>query len=478
MAKKNTSTRYFQLTNDILLEYTYNYQTIDLGGKNKILTVTPELESYNYFCMQDVKQNVTNIKPDNILLPTNSSFTKFVKLYYKDNPYALANIKDDYDLKEHYSINLPQENPDLGLPSNRVITKVDFDRIKIHFTGGNYFGDYESLLIDAFIYGTNNHKTSLASFLIQRTDNVKLNNNPMLLNQKLYTTYLEYFIPSITSISSELNILNYENVLFGKDNKTIQNTPLSVNIYGVKQSYFNYSFNYFNVEKLNNIIIPNSDLFANIYIDIKEATDGDYFVINTKVSNFDTLSAYINSITDTPEAYIILHELTLKEFYTDMYNKVHSVETHKEHYMVNAASYNEDEKLEINEGAIDNSMYYRPICLTSDRCVRFEIKDVMKLINTKDNTTVVKEGTLMYNKPAKYGKQMLKLHLGELPAQVNVFNKRSDENIDTINIVGGSHGATIENHQYTIGVLIESSDIKATVEPLQVRDVVTTLEDY
>ena len=35
MAKKNTSTRYFQLTNDILLEYTYNYQTIDLGGKNK-----------------------------------------------------------------------------------------------------------------------------------------------------------------------------------------------------------------------------------------------------------------------------------------------------------------------------------------------------------------------------------------------------------------------------------------------------------
>ena len=75
MAKKNTSTRYFQLTNDILLEYTYNYQTIDLGGKNKILTVTPELESYNYFCMQDVKQNVTNIKPDNILLPTNSSFT-------------------------------------------------------------------------------------------------------------------------------------------------------------------------------------------------------------------------------------------------------------------------------------------------------------------------------------------------------------------------------------------------------------------
>ena len=146
--------------------------------------------------------------------------------------------------------------------------------------------------------------------------------------------------------------------------------------------------------------------------------------------------------------------------------------------MVNAASYNEDEKLEINEGAIDNSMYYRPICLTSDRCVRFEIKDVMKLINTKDNTTVVKEGTLMYNKPAKYGKQMLKLHLGELPAQVNVFNKRSDENIDTINIVGGSNAATIENHQYTIGVLIESSDIKATVEPLQVRDVVTTLEDY
>ena len=51
-------------------------------------------------------------------------------------------------------------------------------------------------------------------------------------------------------------------------------------------------------------------------------------------------------------------------------------------------------------------------------------------------------------------------------------------NIDTINIVGGSNGATIENHQYTIGVLIESSDIKATVEPLQVRDVVTTLEDY
>ena len=47
-----------------------------------------------------------------------------------------------------------------------------------------------------------------------------------------------------------------------------------------------------------------------------------------------------------------------------------------------------------------------------------------------------------------------------------------------INSVGGSNAATIENHQYTIGVLIESSDIKATVEPLQVRDVVTTLEDY
>lgn len=452
------SRRYFQLTPAVLVEYNYhNLSTInnqigdtehmaDLGKNNS------NIISNGYTGTRVFQMNPAN---DNFVLPINKSESKFINSKTVNFGYS-----SDFKLEYHYE--------DVGnYDMNDDILK---DTFILHFTSRNFFGDYDGFIITAGVYDKMKNKINILSQYIKRTDDPDINKNPFILNQKLYTTSKKFDIPNITALVNSDNLKTkapgedfLKEKLFPKY-PMLDNSPLIMTIYGVKATYVNNNNEEcYNVEKLNDIYIPLVDKSNKFSVDIKEASDGDYFVIRPVVDNgVVSFSDYIYSISEGhPEQYIVFYELTLYEHTSNSDSKnEQGIPTHREQYIINAVT---DDNM--NEAELDSAMYYRPIVINSGDKVWFTISVKLHIINTFDNTTIVKHSSLDYNtSPKKYGKRMSRIYLGEIPAQVNVYNKKPDLDIDGVKITNASSNVKIENHQHSVIGFIECANVGVSIE--------------
>ena len=219
-------------------------------------------------------------------------------------------------------------------------------------------------------------------------------------------------------------------------------------------------------------------------MDIKEAEDGDYFEIYPVVDNkMVSFSDYISAISDGhPENYIVFNELKLREHFV-VGTTPYSEETHREQYIINGArevtETSTQNSYKINEDELEKHIYYRPIVMHSSNIVSFDIEVTINILNTLDNTTTVKKGGLTYGmnpsstdtnlkpvigNPKKYGKRMSKIYLGEIPAQVNVYNKKPDLDRDGVKLTNASSNVKIENHQHSIIGFIECTNVGVAIE--------------
>lgn len=457
------STRYFQLTPEILIEYKYTNLEVGSGQtgdvSNYIVDVGKKPASIIDSKYDFSKNFILNESLSKFVLPTNMSESKFIQCSYESG----SSKKFIWDI---LSNNISNKSLELKKENDKDII---FDNFRVHFTSRNAFGEYDGIIIKGVIYDNNKNKICLLSHCIKKTDSVVINHSPMLINQKLYTTYLDFKIPSVSAMlnvpefGGESNLLENIFPTYG----IMNNTPLIMSIYGIKSIVDYNNFEYYNTEQLNNISIPSYDSYNNLSIELKEADDGDYFEIFPKVNNGSvSFSDYIYNISnERPDTIIVLHELALIEYYIDNLNQIKSEVTHREHYIVNAASIEDGN--EINEDDLDKIMTYRPILMHSGKIVKFIIEDQMKIVNTLDNTTIVKTGSMEYTKnPGKYGKRMNKIYLGEIPAQVNVYNKNQDIDTDNIKITNSGSNVKIENHQHSVVGFIECINVGASIEQI------------
>lgn len=462
------STRYYQLTKNILLEYVYvdtesdltNNSTeriIDLKSKNKLYITNNKFNGKKYlFCRDENGDNKSGHNYENLVLGVNKNDSKMVKVLNEKTGYRYDTKTSDLD--------------------TRIVTFEDedscdvfFDTCIIHFTGSNYFGDYDSLIFQAFVNDLDGTQISLANILFKRTDDVELNDKPLLINQKLYTTHISFRIPSTYFMCSIRGKKFVKKI--SKYEKLQKDTPIQFNILGVKATYSTGGFDFFNTEELNSVQIPFFDSYKKVNVIIEEAKDCDYFNIYARVNNGGTstmsFSDYMYTLDSNPSEYIIMHEITLWENYVDIYGSLKSVKTHSEYHLVNLST-NEDD----NE--IDDIIKFRPVCMYANRDVNFIIEDTLRIINTEDNTTIVKKTSKSFGNANKYGKKIGKIFNDEAPLRVNVYNKRVDEDLDYVKIQKGGSGtsaASIESHQHNVTSLVECTNIGVSIQQVSRNDV-------
>ena len=453
------STKYFQLTPEILVEYNYNdinsvndqskKVTIDLGDDEfKAMVVQNGFCSTNTFLLPQDKEH--------FVLPINKSESRFIQYYNgrRDLTYGHSDFNSTL-------VSQSSGNDD---KSDDIL----IDTFKLHFTSKNYFGDYDGFIISVNVYDKIKNKVGLLSYYIKRTDNIKLNDSPVLINQKLYTTYLEFTIPSVSAL---IHSVELREELPGEDNlvrklfshQIMDNTPIIMNIYGVKSTYKDNNYEYYNTEKINSIFIPIVDKSNHIEVKVEKATDGDYFVIHPVVDNNRvSFSDYIYNLSDGhPEQYIVFYELKVVEYPVANTRSIEKT-THREQYIINAGQ-NDNENSDIN---IDSIMYFRPVLRYSGLNVTFRIDVNMSIINTLDNTTIIKNSSLSVSgeDAKKYGKRMNRIYLGEIPAQINVYNKKPDIDTDGVKITNSSSNVKIENHQHSVIGFIECANVGVSIE--------------
>lgn len=455
------STKYFQLTPEILVEYNYNdinsvnnqngeaKHIIDLGeDKFKAMVVQNGFCSTNTFLLPQDKEH--------FVLPINKSESRFIQYYNgrRDLTYGHSDFNSTL-------VSQSSGNDD---KSDDIL----IDKFKLHFTSKNYFGDYDGFIISVTVYDKIKNKVGLLSYYIKRTDNIKLNDSPVLINQKLYTTYLEFTIPSVSAL---IHSVELREELPGEDNlvrklfshQIMDNTPIIMNIYGVKSTYKDNNYEYYNTEKINSIFIPIVDKSNHIEVKVEKATDGDYFVIHPVVDNNRvSFSDYIHNLSDGhPEQYIVFYELKVVEYPVANTRSIEKT-THREQYIINAGQ-NDNENSDIN---IDSIMYFRPVLRYSGLNVTFRIDVNMSIINTLDNTTIIKNSSLSVSgeDAKKYGKRMNRIYLGEIPTQINVYNKKPDIDTDGVKITNSSSNVKIENHQHSVIGFIECANVGVSIE--------------
>ena len=449
------------MTPEILVEYNYNdinsvnNQNGEVGhiinlGKKKVEIIHNGFCSTNTFLLPQDKEH--------FVLPINKSESRFIQYYNgrRDLTYGHSDFNSTL-------VSQSSGNDD---KSDDIL----IDTFKLHFTSKNYFGDYDGFIISVTVYDKIKNKVGLLSYYIKRTDNIKLNDSPVLINQKLYTTYLEFTIPSVSALVHSVEL---KEELPGEDNlvrklfshQIMDNTPIIMNIYGVKSTYKDNNYEYYNTEKISSIFIPIVDKSNHIEVKVEKATDGDYFVIHPVVDNNRvSFSDYIYNLSDGhPEQYIVFYELKVVEYPVANTRSIEKT-THREQYIINAGQ-NDNENSDIN---IDSIMYFRPVLRYSGLNVTFRIDVNMSIINTLDNTTIIKNSSLSVSgeDAKKYGKRMNRIYLGEIPAQINVYNKKPDIDTDGVKITNSSSNVKIENHQHSVIGFIECANVGVSIEQI------------
>lgn len=494
--------QYFELTPEILLEYIYegdpkldedkikgNVKDIYADETSTMLLKSNAFGS-KYLCFKNESEGLDSIS--NLVLPLNNTETQFVIAKSKyQNFYSKLNASNRYLTRSGSGYVYEDTNYDATIKEKGESCDVKYDKCIIHFTSRNYFGSYDSLIFQTYAYMSNKAKLYLSSFLFKKTSNLELKSEHLLYNEKLYTTQVEFDIPSVFAIFNPNQDddgdgqRKFNEALKSQGVELLENTPIGINVYGVSGSTIGVD-NYVKLKahKIKSISVPYIyNRLDEISVKIYEANDdknredddieGDFYYINPEMSkSYPSFVNYIESMGEDIHAYMIMHELYLREVWVDPDGKSHSEITHKEYHIIDI---NEDDEDKLISDRFDSKIKYRPICIHSGDNYVATIIDTIKIINTVDSSSYEVTGSLQIENPYKYGCKLKRLNIkNESRPIVNVYNKKvSEENNGGKNMLAlnKSRGFVVENMSQNITSFIECTNIGVSIVELSPEDV-------
>ena len=497
--------RYYQLTPEILLEYIYDgdpkLNEDGIWGNEKdicdekyaTMLLKSNPFSSKYLCFKNKSEGEGLDGLSNLVLPLNNNETQFVVAKSKyQNFYSKVHTLNRVSSKKGVEYMYEDTNYDENIRLNNGVDSngscdVKYDKCIVHFTSRNFFGSYDSLIFQSYVYLKDKSKLYFASFLFKKTSDLEPKVEHLLYNEKLYTTQIEFDIPSVFAIfnpnqdDTGKEQRKFNDALKSQNIELMENTPIGFNIYGVNRSVKGIADNYerLNVLKINSISIPYAyNRLDEIYVKIYEAEDGDYFYINPEMgSGYSSFVDYIKSMREDIRAYMIMHELSLKEIWVDNNGMTHSETTHKEFHIIDINEDDEDEEI---SKRFDAEIKYRPICIKGGKNYKATIIDTIKIINTVDSSSYEVTGSLDIANPSKYGKKLLRLfNNGDNNEQfvrpiINVYNKKISEKNTATSGIGLNRGGgfVVENHSQNISSFIESTNIGVSIVELSPEDII------
>lgn len=475
--------QYFQLTPEILLEYISlgdsDSNKKDVCGSDPIMLLKSDAFSSKYLFFKD--DNPAKIDSfSNLVLPTNTMETQFVVAKSKyQNFFSPFNAHNRFMSKDMYA--------EVGVNYGENVQKceVKYDKCIVHFTSRKFFENYDSLIFQAYIYMSDKTKFYLSSFLLEKSYDRTFKSENLLYNEKLYTTHIEFDIPSIASIIKNdnevfnmalYNAIGSKMIMGDSDDSDfklsdiiLQNTPIGINIYGAT-NVSNDNYKTLKTSKINSIFIPYAyNRLDEIRVNITEASDGDYYIIDPEITGYKSFVDYINSMGENIRAYMVMHELCLLEYDENGVDEI----THREHHIIDIND--DDEDVEISR-KFDAQIKYRPICMYSGEHCKAYIKDTIKVINIVDNSSYEVEGRAEVNRK-KYGKKLSRINLAGTETVrpiINVYNKKVSEDNATLNGVGAlgkGRGFVVENMSQNITSFIECTNIGVSIVELSPDDI-------
>ncbi len=311
-----------------------------------------------------------------------------------------------------------------------------FDKVKIQFPINYNFQNFIGFFIK--IYGKNFENVdsyNLCNFFLDINEpgdlnKIDLETQPIRINEKLQGKSITLYIPSLYE-ESRLRINNKPKI--GSINYNLTNgilglsqtSPVSIDFrFLTSKSTLANEKTYLTTPPLI-ITLPQAPEYNNLSVEINEATDGDYFLINGvyngSVGEFDN---FMKILEDNGKKSYIIFSITV--FEENIQQDTYDMYVYKDFY---------------------KKRIYKPVLLYTNTTASLLIE--MKLINSVDSSVISKftDFTLVGNNVTKYGKKSISINISNaikpklynskpdiltLPAQ-DFINKHLQKKINYIN---------------------------------------------
>lgn len=455
-----TSSKYIQLSDKVLMEYEYFNSAESTSAERKEFQIpisgnvyTNEEENVKYLVNDILTSNRTTNKIKSSNFTVDNSFYCLAKASsYNSKQYVSKNDgdKDGYISAEDYIIDAI--NSGTGEYSYNPISsiKIACDKIKIYFTS-SYTKEVDgTFAISISSYCENGSKFILGNYILNKFELVP---TPFLIGERLYTKVIEFYVPSI-----------HENGLrlFEDNIATPSKIDISFSkIFKEAESSFNNKLS--KVQFLTEVAstsISIVDQYATVFANIEEVDD--YFKLEGSTKNtWKTFSDFIADLPGTVDDYILMHDITVNELVTNTANDepdwqitTHNIITQTDNF--------------------DEPTLFRPVIKNSN-CIACVLDYTLRIYCNSNNTQIIKRSTYQNFNFTKYGKKMIKVNLGIVPPQLNVYNKLDNNKVSDLTLVNNNVGINISQEKIFKTSYVTSFrdrlNIRASISPVKIDNI-------
>jgi hypothetical protein len=453
------SSKFLQIADGILLEYIYTSQSdpTEFDTTNyPIEIMRDEHTGGSYlFNTESVALEMGNYR-DISVASINSNNTQYA---YLDTDVGVP--YNDFDPLLTDSVNLlqtfsPQQD-------------IAYDKIRVHFIAGFTFTGYDGIIFETLVPRRDGVLLNLSSINFLTTDTPVFNPDPVLINDKLYASYIEWRVPSLYFMNNEFqaavsNGLGYKLT----EGQGFLSTPtITFKATGIYNTTVDNGYSYYDVEEINAATLPSRDIYDEVYAEVKESDGGDYFELSGQVtgSTFSNFISQLNAAAGGADN-VVFHEINVSE-------------------QINTNFIKTSTQVFTQTTNFDEPILFRPIILNSAIAASFSINYMLRIYNRSDNTQIVKVAKLTSFDVNKYGRRLMKINLGVVPTVANVYNQiapDAGENIIVNN--GGAGNAPGQTSTQIVEQLVVKTkyvtsfrdriNVKAAISPAKIQTITET----
>jgi len=315
-------------------------------------------------------------------------------------------------------------------------TSYRHDTIKLHIISGYNFEDIAGFLLQVRAQDTSQNLVDLSNFTYRKQTSdinivttpsnlIKFNSNAIYLANKFYDKYIEFKVPSVSVLGSDVNTNLGTTLNIKQSSDVFINFSTINNIKGDVSIGTDFLLN----ENISlQLPVSSSADYFNCFI--AEATEGDFIkfyatwggdIIGNHMGDIESgrISLYTSNVpndnyenfsstygTDAAK-WVINHEIYVWE---------HIDQTQ---LLTQKYTFTQD-----NNFSMPN--YFRPVLKTADIDTSYSIQYICRLTNRMDGTQIIRKSSFSSMDPQKYGMKFTRLYVENL-IPYKVFNRVESE---------------------------------------------------
>jgi len=454
----SSTSKFVQLTPYLLMEWMYADQPNPETYPVNTGTVTV---GYNKM----VNGYITAIVNNSSIVPTN-------QIYNLDENYPVTHNTGADSVVQIATNSFVTLDPGLIIPFNDFsdeltptnelqITfpgniEVVYDSIKYHIVAGYNLSNIDGVIISVKYQDVNQTFVTFSQVLIQKgtQQSYTLNPNPLKIGANIYDRYFEVKVPSLADMnnkyqaaSSSFRSQTLAALTSQSGRGYVYASPIRIEVWSVVNKVDYLGYERYDSELISALSLESEDPFSNIGAVIKESTSGQFF------------EYFATDNQGFIEDFILFQNSIGNNYYIN-----HQIETLEQ---IGVAVITTNTFQTIQTTGYDVPNFYRPIVRNSAVAASFTLKYTMSLVNTVDNSRVVRIGTYTSSNPGQWGPNITPIKLNTFPQVMKIYNKIYNQ--AALNVPGQSNPTPTEVVR-TNNVFIDYNTVSTTPIPLIIRD--------